>query len=141
MNWHEVIDERSLEMHRVVARELRADPSKLDRVVAWIERFLADPDCSVHSKDALTEWLDLIRTRGMPGVLAALEDRSEEGQRMRQSSPFALIMPQDERRAILARYEPISARTHPAGAKRTATGWTASRRRPPRCRPAGRGGW
>jgi len=114
VNCHEVIDERSLEMHRVVARELRADPSKLDRVVAWIERFLGDPDYSVQSKDALTEWLDLIRTRGLPGVLAALEDRSEEGQRMRQSSPFAVIMPQDERRAILARCEPVPTRTHPA---------------------------
>ena len=102
-------------MHRVVARELRADPSKLDRVVAWIERFLGDPDYSVQSKDALTEWLDLIRTRGLPGVLAALADRSEEGQRMRQSSPFAVVMPQDERRAILARYGPIPTRTHPAG--------------------------
>jgi hypothetical protein len=115
VNWHKVIDERSLEMHRVVARELRADPSKLDQVVAWIEKFLADPDYSVHSKDALTEWLDLMRTRGLPGVLAALEDRSEEGQRMRQSSPFAVIMPQDERREILAKYEALRARTYPAG--------------------------
>ena len=115
MNWHEVIDERALEMDRVIARELRADPSRLDLVVAWIEKFLADPDYSIHSKDALTEWLELIRSRGLPGVLAALEDRSEEGQRMRQSSPFAVIMPQDERREILARYEARRPRTHPAG--------------------------
>ena len=115
MNWHEVIDECALEMDRVIARELRADPSKLDLVVAWIEKFLADPDYSIQSKDALTEWLDLIRTRGLPGVLAALEDRSEEGQRLRQSSPFAVIMPQDERQRILARYEALRPRTHPAG--------------------------
>ena len=115
MNWHEVIDECALETDRVIARELRADPSKLDLVVAWIEKFLADPDYSIQSKDALTEWLDLIRTRGLPGVLAALEDRSEEGQRMRQSSPFAVIMPQDERQRILARYEALRTRTHPAG--------------------------
>jgi hypothetical protein len=115
VNWHEVIDERALEMDQVIARELRADPSKLERVVRWIERFLADPEYSVHSKDALTEWLDLIRTRGLPGVLAALEDRSEEGQRLRQSSPFAVIMPQDERQRILARYEARRPRTHPAG--------------------------
>ena len=115
VNWHEVIDARSLEMHRVVARELRADPAKLERVVAWIQRFLTEPDYSVQSKDALTEWLDLIRTRGLPGVLAALEDPSDEGQRMRQSSPFAVIMPQDERQRILARYEALAARTHTAG--------------------------
>lgn len=115
VNWHEVIDECALEMDRVVARELRADPSRLAQVVAWIERFLADPDYSLHSKDALTEWHDLIRTRGLPGVLAALEDRSEEGRRMRQSSPFAVLMPQDERQRILDRYEARRPRTHPAG--------------------------
>jgi hypothetical protein len=99
----------------VVARELRADPSRLDRVVAWIEKFLADPDYSIRSKDALREWLELIRSRGLPGVLAALEDRSDEGQRMRQSRPFAVIMPQDERKQILDRYEALRSRTHPAG--------------------------
>lgn len=102
-------------MHRVIARELRADPSKIERVVAWIERFLNDPDYSVHSKDALTEWLELIRTGGLPGVLAALEDPGEEGRRMRQSSPFAVLMPQDERQRILDRYEARRPRAHPAG--------------------------
>lgn len=115
MNWHEVMDKRALEMDRVVARELRADPAKLDLAVAWIERFLADPDYSIHSKDALAEWLDIIRARGLPGVLAALADESEEGQRMRQSSPFAVVMPPEERRRILARYEACRPRTHLAG--------------------------
>lgn len=115
MNPHDINDERNLEMDQVIARELRADPSKLHLAVAWIQRFLADPEYSIHSKDDLTEWLDLIRTRGLPGVLAALEDRSEEGRRMRQNSPFAVIMPQDERRKILDRYEALRPRTHPAG--------------------------
>lgn len=73
--------------------------------MAWIGRFLADPDYSVHSKDALAEWLALIRARGLAGVLATLEDGSQEGQRMRRSSPFAVIMPQDERQRIFARFE------------------------------------
>ena len=37
MNSHEVINERNLEMHAVVARELRADPSKLEMVEELIE--------------------------------------------------------------------------------------------------------
>lgn len=114
VNWHEIIDERSLELHQVIARELRADPAKLERVVAWIERFLNDPDYSVQSKDALTEWLEIIR-QGLPQVLKALADDSEEGRRMRQSSPFAVIMPQDERTRIFAKYEARRTRTHPAG--------------------------
>ena len=102
-------------MDQVVARVLRADPAKLDLVVAWIERFLGDPDFSLQSKDALTEWLDLIKTRGLAGVLEVLDDRSEDACRMRQNSPFAVIMPQEERLRILRRYETLRPRTHPAG--------------------------
>lgn len=115
VNWHEVIDERNYEMDQVIASVLRRDPSQLQRVVEWIERWLADPDFSVHSKDALREWLDLIQTRGLEGVLAALADRSENAARMRQSSPFAVLMPQDERMKILRRYEARRPRTHLAG--------------------------
>ena len=114
MNWHDVIDERALEMDRIIARELRADPAKLDLVVAWIQRFLDDPDYAENLKDALTEWLGIIR-KGLPAVLAALEDFSEEGRQMRQNSPFAVLMPQKERRRILAKYEARRPRTHPAG--------------------------
>lgn len=104
MNFHQLIDERSLELHAVIARELRADPAKLEVVVAWIQRFLDDPDYSESGKDALSEWLEIIR-EGLPRVLEVLADRSDEGQRLRQSTPFAAIMPQDERARIFARYE------------------------------------
>lgn len=114
MNWHEVIDERSLEMDRVIARELQADPSKLDRVVAWIQRFLDEPEYSEQNKDCLREWMEIIG-QGLPSVLEALADFSEEGRRLRQSSPFALLMPQDERARILAKYEARRPRAHPAG--------------------------
>ena len=113
MNWHEVIDERSLELHSVIARELRAHPAKLDLVVAWIQRFLDDPEYSDQNKDALGEWMEIIR-QGLPRVLEALADKSDEGQRLRQSSPFAVLMPQDERTHIFAKYEARRARTHPA---------------------------
>jgi hypothetical protein len=114
MNWHEVIDERSIELHGVIARELRANPAKLDLVVAWIQRFLDDPDRGEDSKDALQEWLQIIR-QGLPAVLGVFADRSDEGQRLRQSTPFAVLMPQDERAQIFAKYEALRARTHPAG--------------------------
>ena len=102
-------------MHQVVADVLRLEPAKLDLVVAWIEQRLADSDYSIQSKDALTEWLDLIRSCGLPGVLEKLADRSEDAFRMRHSSPFAVLMPQEERMRILRRYEALRPRTHPAG--------------------------
>ena len=43
------MEERSYEMHQVVADVLRRDPAKLDLVVDWIEERLADPDYSMDS--------------------------------------------------------------------------------------------
>ncbi len=115
MNWHQIIEERSYEMHKVVAAVLRREPAKLRLVVDWIQRRLADPEYSVHSKDALTEWFDVIQEKGLSGVLEILDDRGENAARMRHSSPFAIIMPQDERRKILGRYEAFRPRTHSSG--------------------------
>ncbi len=101
-------------MDQVVAEVLKRDPSKLDRVLAWIEERLNDPEYSGHSKDALTEWRELIQVEGLIGLLKKLADRSEDALRMKQSSPFAIIMPQGERGRILRRYEAFRPRTHPA---------------------------
>ena len=114
MNWHDVLDERALEMDRVIARVLRAEPEKLDLAAQWIQRFLDDPDYSEQNKQALSEWMEIIQ-QGLPRVLEALADFSEEGRRMRQNSPFAVLMPQDERTRILAEYEARRPRTHLAG--------------------------
>ncbi|HBJ87982.1 MAG TPA: hypothetical protein DDZ88_29820 [Verrucomicrobiales bacterium] len=115
MNWHQVIDERSYEMHQVIADILRRSPGKLALVSAWIERMMSNPDYSVHSKDALQEWVDVIETEGVDGVLRVLDDRGEEATRMRQSGPFAVLMPQDKRLEILNKYEALRPRTSLAG--------------------------
>jgi hypothetical protein len=112
VNWHQLIDERAFEMDQVVTEVLRRDPAKLELVRKWIEDRLADAEYSEHSKDALIEWLDLIRVRGLEGVLEKLTERSEDADRMRQSSPFGIIMPQDERSRILRRYEALRTGTH-----------------------------
>ena len=111
MNWHEVIDERNYEIDQVIVGILRAEPAKLKLVVARIEKFLAEPDFSIHAKDALGEWLDIIRRTGVEGVLEVLSDRGEEATRLRQSSPFGVLMPQDKRMEILRRYEARRPRT------------------------------
>ena len=73
MSWHRILDDRSYEMHRVIAEILRGDPAKLDLAVAWIEKRIVDPEYSTRSKDALTEWLELIRSGGVNAVLAVLD--------------------------------------------------------------------
>jgi hypothetical protein len=51
----------------------------------------------------------------MQAVLAILEDRGENGTRLRHASPFASLMPQDKRLEILRRYEARRPRTHSPG--------------------------
>jgi hypothetical protein len=65
VNWHRLIEERSYEMDQFIAEVLWRDPAKLDSVIGWIRNGWDDPNYSVHSKDALQEWLDLINRRGL----------------------------------------------------------------------------
>jgi len=115
MSWHDIIEERSFELHQVIAEILRNDPSGLEVALAWIERMLSDPEYSIHSKAALMEWRDVIQSRGLEGVLAVLSDREESARRMRHASPFALLMPQEKRLEIFSRYEARRPRARSAG--------------------------
>jgi hypothetical protein len=102
-------------MDQVVVSVLQSEPSKLGLVVEWIEKRLADPEFSIQAKDSLSEWLEIIRVRGVSGVIEVLGDLSEKATRLRQSSPFGVLMPEEERLRILRRYEALRPRTHPAG--------------------------
>lgn len=115
MSWHLVIDERSYEMHQVIAEILQKDPAKLNVALAWIDKLQADPEYSVHSKAALAEWRDLIRSGGLEGVISLLADRGDRATRMRHASPFAPLMPQDRRLEIFRRYEARRPRAHSPG--------------------------
>lgn len=115
MNWHQVIDERSYEMHQVIADVLRRSPGQLSLVTAWIERMLGNPDYSEQNKDALREWQAVIEGQGVRGVLEVLGSRDDEATRLRQSTPFAVLMPQDKRLEILDKYEARRTRASLAG--------------------------
>lgn len=115
MNWHQIIDERSYEMHQVIADVLRRSPGQLVLVKTWIDRMLGNPDYSEQNKDALREWQRVIEQQGVRGVLTVLDDRGDEAVRMRQSTPFAVLMPQDKRREILDKYEARRTRASLAG--------------------------
>ena len=115
MNWHQVIDERSYEMHQVIADILRESPGALARVSRWIEDKLVDEKYSEDGKAVLLEWQDVIRVEGVRGVLRVLDDRGDEATRMRQSTPFAILMPSGQREAIYQKYESLRTRTSLAG--------------------------
>jgi len=89
MSGHELLDQKINEMHQVIAEILRQDPARLNAALAWIEKLLSDPEYSVHSKDALTEWREIILSGGVDAVLGILENHGENATRLPHVSPFA----------------------------------------------------
>ena len=114
MNWHQIKDRRTHEMHQVIANILRRSPEQLVGVQRWIDSKLDDPGYSAQGKDSLMEWRPIIES-GVAHVLRVLEDEGEEAVRLRQSSPFASLMPEEERLRILEKYEPLRTRASLAG--------------------------
>jgi hypothetical protein len=55
--------------------------------------------------DAMQEWLNLLKTVSLEELLALVVDDSEIARRLRQSTPFAGILTQEERRRILEKHE------------------------------------
>ena len=103
--WHELMDDRSLEMDRVIAEKIRANPKLVQIALANIERWLADPDYSESNRQAILEWKRIIETTTVAALVTLLESNSEEARRLRQSSPFCGILTPGERQAIFRKYE------------------------------------
>lgn len=103
MNWHEVIDRRSLELDQLIAEKLRRDPALLkvahDNLDRWMSKHGPHP--------TLLEWKELLNTRSFEQVLDLLCSWDEEARWLRQSSPFVGILTEEERWAIFAKYEQL----------------------------------
>jgi len=102
---HNRLDERSLALHRLVAEKVLAAPALLDKARENVRRW---QNPNEGASPALAEWAQILAAPASQ-VVALLAERSERATRLRQSSPFAGILTQEERRAI---YESYSARTY-----------------------------
>jgi hypothetical protein len=91
MHGHDVIDRTSLELARAIAAKIDADPSLLripqDNLRRWMQRNSHAPSLMA----CYTEWQNTLE-RGWSQVRAVLLDPSDEGQRLRQNSPFPGVL-------------------------------------------------
>ena len=94
---HRVADARSLALHVMAVRRISSDAALLRRARAtlerWIERRAERPE------PALVEWRNLL-ARPWPEVAGEVTALTEEGARLRQSSPLATVLSVAERRRI-----------------------------------------
>ena len=102
---HQFLDRLNLLYHREIAARLLADPEAvLNRARNNIERWMPVHvgSFSIH---ALEEWRNLLNTKSISELVAILTEDSDEGQRLRQSTPFAGILSEKEREEIWRRCE------------------------------------
>lgn len=94
------IDRVALEYHKIVAERLLADPeAMLSDARSNIQRWMKAHEGS-GSQLALEEWLHLLSTKTIQELIAIITEDSDEGQRLRSSTPFAGILSAEESREL-----------------------------------------
>ena len=87
----------ALALHQLVAIRLRSNPGLLEKAKSNLRNWLANtPD-----EKAWIEWEDILKTETLENILKTITSETEEGQRLRSSSPFAGIISDRERKAII----------------------------------------
>ena len=100
---HEWIDQRSLALHREVAVLIQENPELLSRAKENLARWIKDQGVPVSR--ALLEWQTILNTATFDDILGLLTRWDEEARRLRQSSPFCGILPEERRLAIFKEFE------------------------------------
>ncbi|MEN9435989.1 MAG: hypothetical protein RIR09_644 [Pseudomonadota bacterium] len=101
MRTHQDLDSRSLALHRLVADKVRRDGALLDRAKATLQRWhqTASPRTFVY----LDAWKGLLE-KGEDACLAAATEESDWGNALRQASPLACLLTNQERFAFLKQW-------------------------------------
>lgn len=95
---HRLLDLRSRLLHEHVAAELRREPERLASARAIIARWRLSAGPRVVP--VLDEWAAILDA-GLEATLAVALDPSDEGDRLRQSSPLPCLLDPRERWAFL----------------------------------------
>ncbi|HEX4946229.1 MAG TPA: hypothetical protein VFZ34_06185 [Blastocatellia bacterium] len=94
------IDFVNLAYHQAVAARLLADPDAvLTRARNNLQRW-AKAHQGTGSAAALAEWQTILDTSTIPELVAIITEDSDEGQRLRQSTPFTGLFTEDERKEL-----------------------------------------
>jgi hypothetical protein len=102
MRTHQEIDERSLALHWLVVDKIRREPALFDKARRTLARWRSTV-CPA-SQPYLEEW-ERLMDEGLDASLAAAVEESERATALRQSSPFAGVLSNQERFAFLKAWE------------------------------------
>lgn len=103
---HRFLDEFALAYHRAVAERLRAEPeAMLRRARLNLNRWAEGDAFGVGELSSLEEWRGIIDEADVDRLIEIMTDTTDEGQRLRSSSPFVGTISPEERLEILAACE------------------------------------
>ena len=99
---HQWVDARNLAMSRLIARKIRRNPKLFQEAVDTLRHW---KKISKPVDEAVLEWDRIFKNNSLEKILEILTDKSEEGNRRRQSDPFCGILTYRERMRFLDEYE------------------------------------
>ncbi|HRH41720.1 MAG TPA: hypothetical protein PKY82_08765 [Pyrinomonadaceae bacterium] len=94
-NQKNFVDLFSLMLHASVAEKLRLNPNKVLQIARQnLNRWLK------NENPALSEWQEILETRTPEEIIKIITQDTDEGQRLRSSSPFVGVLSETERNKI-----------------------------------------
>lgn len=103
---HTFLDEFALAYHRAVAERLRTEPQAvLERARQNLNRWTEGDTFGPGEQTSLEEWRMILGESNVHRLIEIITDMSDEGQRLRSSSPFVGALSPEERLEILAACE------------------------------------
>lgn len=103
---HAFLDQFALDYHRAVADRLRAENSAvLAHACRNLDRWTEGDAFGPGEQASLGEWRRILDEADLDRLIEIITDLSDEGQRLRSSSPFVSVLSPDERLEILAACE------------------------------------
>jgi hypothetical protein len=102
MRTHPEIDLRSLALHRLVAEKIRRDTALLDRAQATLARWRTS--ASPRTYGYLDAWQQLLQL-DLEDCLAVATEESQRGDALRQASPLACLLTNQERFAFIKQWK------------------------------------
>lgn len=96
--------DRSLALNRIAVERLRRDPAALELARATLRRWRAMGPS--NSDPYFNEWEATIAL-GVEATIAVLVEDTEHAADLRKCGPFACLVPNEERLAVLAEWAPL----------------------------------
>jgi hypothetical protein len=102
---HQFIDLVNLHYHREIAERLRDAPDETLGIARNNLRRWLKVHAGTGTANALVDWQTIIETRTVQELISIITEDSDEGQRLRQSTPFVGVLTKQERQDLFARCE------------------------------------